>query len=70
MLPNKCNKCAVCKGFAKVFDELQDAYFFKPNKRKHQRVIWKVSFESGNKFGEFRIKIAKTIESGDLVLAC
>lgn len=64
----KCNKCAVCKTFVNVFDELQDAYFFKPKKRKHQPVMWKVFFESGNKFLEFRIEIAITIESEDQVL--
>ena len=41
---------------------------FLPNKDKHQPVIWKVFFEHGNKLRKFRIKIAKTIESEDLVL--
>ena len=66
--PDHCDECSVCKEFALVFENLQDAYFFWPNKDKHQPVIWKVFFEQGNKLRKFRIEIAKTIESEDLVL--
>ena len=42
LCPNNCNECAVCKEFAVVFENLQDAYFFSPNKDKNQPVKWKV----------------------------
>ena len=63
-----CDECSVCKEFAHVFENLQEAYLFLPNKDKHQPVMWKVIFEDGNKLRKFRIEIAKTIESEDLVL--
>ena len=66
--PDHSDECSVCKEFALVFENLQDAYFFSPNKDKHQPVMWKVFFEHGNKLRKFRIEIAKTIESEDLLL--
>lgn len=66
--PEKYDDCDVCKELAVVFENLQDAYFFSPNKNKHQPVMWRVFFERGNKSCKFRIEIAKTIESEDLVL--
>ena len=47
--PDHSDKCSVCKEFALVFENLQDAYFFSPNKDKHQPVMWKVFFEHGYK---------------------
>ena len=66
--PDHSDECSVCKEFALVFENLQDAYFFSPNKHKHQPVMWKVFFEHGNKLRKFGIEIAKTIESEDLLL--
>ena len=63
-----CDECSVCKEFALVFENFQDANFFLPNKDKDQRVMWKVIFQHGNKLRKFRMEIAKTIESEDLVL--
>ena len=42
LCPNNCNECTVCKEFAVVFENLQDAYFFSPNKDKNKPVKWKV----------------------------
>ena len=66
--PEKCEKCDVCKELAEVSENLQDGYFFKSSEHKHQPVSWKVIFKRGNNSKKFRIEIAKTIESDNLVL--
>ena len=66
--PEKCDQCDVCKGLAELFENLQDAYFFTPNKQNHQPVLWKVYFKGGNISKKFRIEIGETVESDKLVL--
>ena len=51
-----------------VFENLQDAYFFTPNKNKHQSVFWRFFSKGVNNSEKFRIEIAKTVESDNLVL--
>ena len=52
----------------KVFENLQDALFFTPNKNKHQLIFWRFFFKGVNNSEKFRIEIAKTVESHNLVL--
>ena len=66
--PEKCAECAVCKLVPTVFSNLRDSYFFCPNKYNFQPVLWRVFYENGNTSYKFRLEIAKTADSPDLVL--
>ena len=37
--PEKCDYCKVCNVLKELFENLQDAYFFTPNKNKHQPIL-------------------------------
>ena len=66
--PERCDDCEVCKVLNEVFENLQDAYFFTPNKNKHQPVFWRFFSKRVNNSEKFRIEIAKTVESDNLIL--
>ena len=68
LCPKKCAECAVCKLVATVFENLQESYFFYPNKYNLQPVLWRIFYENGNKSYKFRLEIVKTVEGPDLVL--
>ena len=50
-----------------MFENLQVAYFFTPNKANHEPVLRRVYLKTGN-FLKLRIEIAEAIESNKLVL--
>ena len=66
--PEECDECKVCKVVIEVFENLQVAYVFTPNKNKHQPILWRAFFKGINNSKKFRLEIAKTVESADLVL--
>ena len=66
--PEKCDEFEVCKVLNEVFENLQDAYFFTPNKNKHEPILWRVFFKGVNNSRKFRIEIAKAVEIDNLVL--
>lgn len=66
--PGRHGKCHICNEFNEILENLRDAYFFLPSKYDQQPVLWKVFFEAGNKLRQFRIEIAETVESKNIVL--
>ena len=66
--PGRCGKCDICKEFNIIFENLQDAYFFSPSKYDKQLVLWNVFFKAGNRFRQFRIEIAETLERKNIEL--
>ena len=68
LCPKKCAECAVWKLVATVFENIQDSYFFYPNKYNLQPALWRIFYENGNKSYKFRLEIVKTVEGPDLVL--
>ena len=66
----KCNACDVCKFLARVFVCLQNSYFFNPrNDVPYQPILWRVFNKNIHKKSQsFRLEIAKTVRSQNLVL--
>ena len=65
--PERCDNCNICHDFLKMFQELQESYFFSPREiMDYQPVAWRIFFKQPEYYIDFRIEIEKAVKSDKL----
>ena len=65
--PEHCDEHNICRDFLRIFQELQESYFFSPRKdMDYQPIAWRVFFKQPKYYIDFRLEIAKTVKSDKL----
>ena len=60
--PEHCDNCSICFDFFKIFQELQEAYFFYPRKdMNYQQIPWRIFLNNLNILLILEVKLPKQL---------